>query len=200
MTIFNIALTLLSYILGSIPFGLLLTFHFTGKDVRTLGSGNIGSTNVKRVAGFKVSLYTQLCDMAKGLIPVLTCLVLSRYYADYFSQYSIYAVALATILGHNFSLFLRLKGGKGVNTTLGASLLIAPLSVFIGVVCYFIVKYLFKYVSLGSLFLAISLPVSWSILQSANITFYYLMICTLLIIFTHKSNLKRLMDSKELNG
>ncbi|MFA9399470.1 MAG: glycerol-3-phosphate acyltransferase, partial [Clostridiaceae bacterium] len=148
------AFILLSYLLGAIPFGYILTRYFTGKNILKIGSGNVGSTNVGRVAGKKIAIITQLLDMLKGFLPVAGYL----YFIDdkkIGSEFFVYCVALATIIGHDFSIFLKFKGGKGVNTTLGASVLIAPFSVFISVAIYFIIKWRLKYVSLGSIILGI---------------------------------------------
>ncbi len=189
----------LSYLLGSIPVGYLLSKHFSGKNIMDHGSGNMGSTNVARVVGKKLALITQLLDMAKGLIPVATYLYITNC-SQINPDFYIYLVALASIIGHDFSIFLRLKGGKGVNTTLGASVLIAPYSVFISVAIHYLVRWRFKYVSVGSIMLGISLPLIELILHGPNITFYYLLICMALIIFTHRSNIKRLLQKKELSS
>jgi len=194
---FEILLILFAYFLGSVPFGYIFTKKFTGKNIRQVGSGNIGSTNVRRVAGFKVSLMTQLCDMMKGLLPVAIVFVIQYNGINFFGEIFIYIVALAAILGHNFSVFLKFKGGKGVNTTLGTSVLLGPISVFISVLVYFIVKWSSKYVSLGSIFLAITLPVSEFILHKATPLFYYFVICSLLIILMHLPNIKRLFSGTE---
>lgn len=192
---FLIAIT--CYIWGSVPYGYLLTKLATGKNILNVGSGNIGSTNVRRVAGRKVSVITQLLDMIKGLAPVGIYLYLlsCRYTTTDYNL--VYLIALASILGHNFSIFLRFKGGKGVNTTLGATLLIAPYSVLIAVFSFFVIKALLKYVSAGSLTLAIMLPFSELILYGYSYTFYYLLICSILIILMHTSNIKRLINGNE---
>jgi len=190
---------LLSYILGAIPFGYILTRYYTGKNIMEMGSGNVGSTNVGRVAGKRIAIITQLLDMLKGLLPVAVYL----YFMDDKSQgaeFYTYYVALATIIGHDFSIFLKFKGGKGVNTTLGSSQLIAPLSVFISVAIYFAVKWRFKYVSLGSIILGISLPLSELIIHGLSSTFYYLLVCAILIILQHRTNIKRLLHSEELSS
>ena len=109
----------------------------------------------------------------------------------------IYAVGIATILGHNFSLFLKLKGGKGVNTTLGASLLLSPYSVFASVLVYFLVKWCSGYVSLGSICLAITLTLTGWIINNTSYLFYYFLICSAFIIIMHIPNLKRLMNGTE---
>jgi len=195
----KITFVLLSYLLGSIPFAFLLTKYSTGKNILKWGSGNVGSTNVGRVAGRKMAIYTQLLDMTKGLLPVAIYLLLTDEKIVK-SDWYIYWLAIAAIIGHDFSIFLRFKGGKGVNTTLGASLLIAPVPVFISVAIYFIVKWRFKYVSLGSVLLAISLPLTEFLFHGFTSTFYYLLLCTILITLMHRKNIIRLINQKELTS
>lgn len=196
---FQIAFVLLSYFLGAIPFGYILTKYYTGKNIMGLGSGNVGSTNVRRVAGRKTAIITQLLDMFKGFLPVAIYL----YFIDDIkmeSELYLYCIALATIIGHDFSIFLKFKGGKGINTTLGASVLIAPFSVFISVAIYYIVKWRFKYVSLGSIILGITLPLTELFIHGLSSSFYYLMVCMLLIILLHRKNINRLLHSQELSS
>lgn len=189
----------MSYLLGSIPVGYLLTKFSTGKNILKLGSGNVGSTNVGRFAGKKIAFITQLLDMIKGFLPVAIYLFLEREKIGD-SDFYVYLLALAAIIGHDFSIFLKFRGGKGVNTTLGGSVLIAPISVFISVAVYFIIKLRFKYVSLGSLFLGISLPVTELIFHGFTSTFYYLLVCMILIIIMHRTNIIRLINKKELSS
>ena len=196
-TILEILIIMSSYLLGSIPFGYIFTKRFAGINIREHGSGNIGSTYVRRFAGSKVALITQLCDMMKGLLPVATILFMEYKKLYTFDEFFIYAVGLATILGHNFSIFLKFKGGKGVNTTLGASLLLSPYSVFASVLVYFLVKWLFKYVSLGSVCLGITLALTGLILHNSSYLFYYLLICTVFIVIMHIPNLIRLKNGTE---
>lgn len=196
----EILLILVAYLVGSVPFGYIFTKKFTGENIRLLGSGNIGSTNVRRVAGLKVAIITQLCDMMKGLLPVAAILLLQYYDVYVFDKYILYIVGLAAILGHNFSIFLKFKGGKGVNTTLGASVLLGPISVLISVLVYFIVKLSSKYVSLGSIFLSITLPVSEFILHKTTHLFYYFVICSLFIVFMHRANIIRLINGTEIRS
>lgn len=193
----EILLILFAYILGSIPFGYIFTWKFTGKSILELGSGNIGSTNVERIAGKKIAVLTQICDMSKGFLPVAVVYFLQIKNFHHFEEPFIYLVALAAILGHNFSVFLKLKGGKGVNTTLGASLLIAPYSVFISVLIYFAIKSKFKLVSLGSIGLAISLTITDLVIHEISFLFYYLLVCSGLIIIKHIPNIKRLLNGTE---
>ena len=193
----EILLILAAYIIGSIPFGYIFTRKFTGKSILDFGSGNIGSTNVGRIAGKKIAVLTQICDMSKGLLPVALIYFLQIKNLHHFEEYYIYLVALATILGHDFSLFLKLKGGKGVNTTLGASLLLAPFSVLLSVLIYFIVKWKYKFVSLGSICLAISLTICDLVIHGISSLFYYLLICSGLIIVKHIPNIRRLLNGTE---
>ena len=195
----KITFFLLSYLLGSIPFAYILTKYYTGKNILKWGSGNVGSTNVGRVAGKKIGILTQLLDMTKGLLPVAVYLLFTEEKIGESDPF-VYWLALAAIIGHDFSIFLKFKGGKGVNTTLGASVLIAPVSVFISVAIYFIVKWRFKYVSLGSILLAISLPLTEFIFHGLSPTFYYLLLCMLLIIFLHRTNIIRLINQQELSS
>ncbi len=195
----QIAFILFAYLLGAIPFGYLLTRYSTGKNIMEIGSGNIGSTNVKRVAGNKISFITQLLDMLKGFLPILIYYLWIDNKVNV-SDYFVYIVALATIIGHDFSIFLKFKGGKGVNTTLGASVLIAPFPVFTAIAVYLLIKFLFKYVSLGSIFLALALPVSELLIHQTTPTFYYLLTCSVLIIILHYENIKRLLHNKELSS
>jgi glycerol-3-phosphate acyltransferase PlsY len=188
---------LLAYLLGSIPFGYFLTKGTTGKNILELGSGNIGSTNVGRIAGKKIALFTQLLDMLKGFLPVVLFMFFYDEKDTTTPVYFVYTLALAAILGHNFSIFLKFKGGKGVNTTLGASVLLAPYPVFIAIAVYFLIKWRFKYVSLGSMCLAIALPLTEFILHGFSPVFYYLSLCFALIILMHSKNIDRLMKGIE---
>ncbi len=190
---------LLSYLLGAIPFGFILTRYHTGRNILEIGSGNVGSTNVGRVAGKKIAIITQLLDMLKGLLPVAVYLY---FFEDKTirTEYFVYCIALASIIGHDFSVFLKLKGGKGVNTTLGASVLLAPYSVFISVAIYFIVKWRLKYVSLGSIILGIALPISELLIHGLGATFNYLAICMALIILLHRANINRLLRNEEFSS
>jgi len=198
-TIILIALLFLTYLLGSIPAGYLLVKYATGKNILEQGSGNIGSTNVGRVAGKKWSLATQLLDMLKGLLPVALYLLLSGHFKIQ-SDVLVYLFALAAIWGHNFSIFLRFKGGKGVNTTLGAAVLLAPVAVFSSVAVFFVVKYFFKYVSVGSMVLGLTLPLVEWIQNGTSNTFFFLLLCFLLILLRHQSNIRRLHSKEELNA
>lgn len=191
----EILILLFTYLWGSIPFGYLLTKKYLGKDILKLGSGNIGSTNVRRIAGKRLSIITQLMDMLKGLLPVALFMVFDPTTTI---PYYIYLLALAAIIGHDFSLFLKFNGGKGVNTTLGGSVLLAPYAVFISVIVYFIVKWRVRYVSVGSIVIAFTMPIIELIIYGISPTFYYLLICSILIFLRHIKNIIRLINGAEL--
>lgn len=198
MLLYGLILLCLGYCLGAIPFGYILTKRYTGLNILELGSGNIGSTNVKRHAGGRLSRAVQALDMLKGFIPVSLVLLLEQSGWCDFPDYFIFLVSLSPIIGHISSVFLHFKGGKGVNTTIGASVLIAPLEVAFAIVIYFVVKWQTKYVSAGSIALAISLPVSGAILGAEIYLEIFLLICCFLILIRHKTNFKRLMTGNEL--
>ncbi|MBT3175183.1 MAG: glycerol-3-phosphate 1-O-acyltransferase PlsY [Lentimicrobiaceae bacterium] len=186
-----------SYLLGAIPFGYIFTKQATGKNIRNHGSGNIGSTNVKRIAGKKVSIQTQVFDILKGFLPVSTVIVLEHYNIYNFPEFMPYAVGIASIVGHDYSVFLKFNGGKGVNTTIGASVIFAPIQIFVGIMSYYLVKHLSKYVSLGSLVLILVITLLDAILNGFGIQFYYFVGCTLLIYIRHFENIKRLLAGTE---
>lgn len=196
-TLHETGLLILTYLWGSVPAGYLLTKLATGKNILEQGSGNVGSTNVRRVAGKKWSIITQLFDMLKGLLPVALFLLFNNQPED---APFVYLLAMAAIIGHDFSLFLKFRGGKGVNTTLGASLLLAPYAVCVAVALYFLVKWQFKYVSLGSIVLALSLPLTELVMHGFSLSFYYLLACSLLIVILHRKNIIRLLNGNELRA
>ncbi len=195
----QIGFVFLSYLLGSIPFGFLVTRYAINKNILELGSGNIGSTNVGRVVGKKFSIITQVLDMAKGLIPVAVFILFLKNLMEAPDWY-VYAVALASIIGHDFSIFLKFRGGKGVNTTQGASVLLAPYSAFIAAAVFYLVKWQFKYSSLGSVALALTLPLVEIFIYGNTSTFYYLLVCMALIIIRHRRNIVRLYHHEELSS
>jgi glycerol-3-phosphate acyltransferase PlsY len=188
----------LAYIIGAIPFGYLLTKSSTGLNILEQGSGNMGSTNVRRIAGKTISLQVQFLDMLKGFLPIAALLLVSKKGFLDFPDYYIFIIAISSIIGHNFSVFLRFRGGKGVNTTLGASLLLAPLEVISSVAIYFLVKWRFKYVSIGSIALACALPCSAIIFKEEIYKTIYLILCCGMILFRHLPNIKRLISGNEL--
>ena len=185
---------ILSFLCGSIPTGYILTKKYCGIDIRNEGSGNIGSTNVKRIVGRKMSILTQIGDIVKGLIPTTVALILCNYITlpiDKNLYLSI--IALASILGHDYTPFLSFNGGKGVNTTLGAFFPIAPVAVLSGVLVYFILHKLTKIVSIRSISLSLCIPIVSIIMRLEIETIIASTIASFLIIIRHKDNIKRLI-------
>lgn len=192
-------LILFSFFCGAIPTGYLLVRIFKHQDIRDIGSGNIGSTNVRRAAGMGFSLVTQIIDILKGIIPVGIALFLSRNcgFPDE-KMFVISAVALASIMGHDFSPFLRFRGGKGVNTTVGAFLLIAPLPVIIGAGVFCVLRIITSIVSIRSLALGLTIAVMTGILRFPPSIILASWIAALLIIVRHFENIQRLLQRNEL--
>lgn len=188
----------ISFFIGAIPFGYIISKKFYGINIQQHGSGNIGSTNVNRVIGRKASIITQILDILKGLIPVAVASILLNNNFE-LPKLVVVLTASAAIVGHDFSPFLRFNGGKGINTTLGASLIIAPIPTLISVLIFFIIKTLSKYVSIGSMLIGVTLPISAWILNYSNSTLIYFIFTGILILLRHKDNLVRLWNKQENN-
>ena len=142
---------LLGYLVGSIPFGYLVYYWVRGVDIRTVGSGNIGATNVGRNLGFRYFLLVFALDVFKGFVPTLGVPLGLKSMGILPPADLPVFIALASILGHNFPVYLRFKGGKGVATSLGGLLALDPLACGAAAVCFFIVFFLTRYVSLSSI-------------------------------------------------
>ncbi|SDL08252.1 glycerol-3-phosphate acyltransferase PlsY [Maridesulfovibrio ferrireducens] len=179
-----------AYFLGSLPFGLFIAKIGCGIDPRTEGSKNTGATNVARLCGFKYGVAALLLDIAKGFIPVLMA-----------SQYShnwmfLSLVALSAVLGHVFSIFLDMRGGKAVATTIGAFLVLAPAATLWAVIFCVAVIMLSGYVSMGSLTLAVALPVL-ALLTGSFGAVLLGCVLTLILFWTHRENIRRLATGEE---
>jgi acyl phosphate:glycerol-3-phosphate acyltransferase len=186
-----------SYVLGSLPFGLLLAKLFGGSDVRKSGSGNIGATNVARVAGPLAGILTLVLDAAKGGMAVLLAARLSSDSAVWMM-----IAGLAALVGHCFPVWLRFKGGKGVATAAGIFLALCPLA-FLGSLLLFILVVVFwRYVSLASISAAAAIPLLIYLLWVPHhapppvITFGALAVA-LLVIYKHSANMQRLLRGEE---
>ena len=182
----------LGYLCGSVPFGVIVARVLTGKDVRTAGSGNIGATNVARVAGKKIGALVLLLDAGKGAVPVMLARQLSP------EQPLLHvAVGLAAFLGHVFPVWLRFKGGKGVATALGVLIVLLPWSALIGFVVWGVILAAFRVSSIGSLIGGLCAIVA-GFFQGAPIEYPALGVTLLLaMIYTHRSNLQRMRQGRE---
>ena len=177
----------ISYLFGSMPFGVLLTKLFLKKDIRNIGSGNIGATNVLRSGNKLVGYSTLLLDILKAILPVI---YVKFNYPDF-----IYISSLSVFLGHVFPVWLRFNGGKGVATYVG---ILFGINLIYGLVFGFtwIIFFLFsKYSSLSSLFGSLSIPIYLFIINGDQIVFFIIML--VLIIYTHRENIKRLKNKEE---
>ncbi|MBI1922176.1 MAG: glycerol-3-phosphate acyltransferase [Geobacter sp.] len=185
-----VIILLCSYLLGSIPTGLLLA-KACGIDIRATGSGNIGATNVYRTVGRKLGVITLVLDCLKGLVPVLAAQHLGL------PEAWIAGVGLAAFLGHVYTVFLKFKGGKGVATALGVFLGISPLAVLCVLILFFLIVWKWRYISLGSITAAAAFPIFTAALDRRPLIVAMTVIIAALVIFKHRENIRRLRDGTE---
>jgi len=180
------------YLIGAIPTGVILT-RLTGReDIRQAGSGNIGATNVYRVAGRTLGIVTLIGDCLKGLLPVLV--------AQQFFQLdtpSVALIALVTFLGHCFPVYLRFKGGKGVATALGIFLVLSPLAVLVALAIFLLVLWRWRYISLASISAAAAIPFLVLLFSASLPLFISTLVMAALVIWKHKTNIERLRNGNE---
>jgi glycerol-3-phosphate acyltransferase PlsY len=183
-----IVVLLYSYFLGSIPFGLIITKVFLDQDIRNVGSGNIGATNVLRTGKKSLAIATLIFDILKGYISVMITL---KYFNDL-----IYFSALICFIGHIFPIWLKFKGGKGVATYLGIILALSFKFGIIFAVTWLLISFIFKYSSLASMIGAL-IVFAYSIILDNNTLSIFLFITFIIILYTHRENIIKLKDSKE---
>ena len=177
----------ISYFLGSIPFGLILTKLFLKKDIREIGSGNIGATNVLRSGNKLIGYLTLVLDILKAVIPVI--------FIRINHPELIYISSLSVFLGHVFPLWLKFKGGKGVATYVGILFSINFIYGFIFCISWLFIFFLSKYSSLSSLIASFLVPVFLFFVNGEQIIFYVILF--VLIFYTHRKNIKRLKNKEE---
>ena len=186
MDIFLIGI--ISYLMGSVPFGFILTKIFLKKDIREIGSGNIGATNALRTGNKTIGYSTLVLDILKAVTPVI--------YVKIFYQDFLYIASLCAFLGHVFPIWLKFKGGKGVATYLGILFAINFYLGIIFIISWFITFFISKFSSLSSLVGSASIPIYLLILtQFDQVIFFTIMF--VLIFFTHRENIKRLKNKEE---
>ena len=186
MDIFLIGI--ISYLMGSIPFGFILTKIFLKKDIREIGSGNIGATNALRTGNKMVGYSTLVLDILKAVAPVI--------YVKIFYQEFLYIASMCAFLGHVFPIWLKFKGGKGVATYVG---ILFAINIYFGIIftiSWFITFFISKYSSLSSLVGAASIPIYLLILSQFDQGIFFT-IMFVLIFFTHRENIKRLKNKEE---
>ena len=178
----------ISYAFGSIPFGYLITKFFLKKDIRKIGSGNIGATNVLRTGNRIIGYSTLLLDVFKAILPLI---IIKIYMNEY-----LFIASLSVFLGHVFPIWLKFKGGKGVATYVG---ILCCINLYLGIgfgFFWIITLIIFKYSSLSSLVSSLSIPfIDYFILKNELISFYIIMF--VLIFYTHRENIKRLVNKEE---
>tara|TARA_B110000444_G_C18544230_1_gene457167 strand:- start:64 stop:642 length:579 start_codon:yes stop_codon:yes gene_type:complete len=177
-----------SYLMGSLPFGFILTKIFLKKDIREIGSGNIGATNALRTGNKLIGYTTLILDIAKAVIPVI---YVKLNYPDL-----IYIASLCAFLGHVFPIWLKFKGGKGVATYVG---ILFSINILLGIVfisSWGIIFLIFKYSSLSSIIGALSIPIYLFLINENNSVIFFT-IMFVLIFFTHRENIKRLKNKEE---
>ncbi len=179
---------LISYLMGSIPFGFVLTKIFLKKDIRDIGSGNIGATNALRTGNKLIGYSTLILDIIKAIVPVI---ITKLYYEDY-----IFISALSVFICHVFPVWLKFKGGKGVATYLG---ILFCLNIYLGII--FIISWLIiflfsKYSSLSSILSSLVIPF-YTLLNNNFDNKYFYVILFILIFYTHRENVKRLINKEE---
>ena len=193
MFILRIFLVFFSYLVGAIPFGVIISRKIAEIDITSKGSGNIGATNVARVIGIKWGLFTLLLDLLKGFIPVL----ITQYFFEDGNGILLILISLAVLLGHRFSPFLNFTGGKGVATAFGVFLALSPASALISLSVFLITVYFSDYVSLGSIAGAYIMPVTLSILDKPAALIITAFFTATLILITHSSNITRIIKGEE---
>jgi glycerol-3-phosphate acyltransferase PlsY len=207
-----IALAVVAYFAGSIPFGLLVG-KYKGIDVRTAGSGNIGATNVGRLLGKKFFFIVFALDFGKSLLPMLVASILASRIPQEERDWHIYLlwllVGFAAVIGHMFSIFLKFKGGKGVATSAGVMLGLFPNFTWPGllaIVVFITVFFAFRYVSLASMAAACAFPIlyfvigkikGWPVTESQLPLLIFAIVIALLIVSKHRGNIRRLLAGTE---
>ncbi len=177
-----------SYLIGSIPFGFLITKIFLKKDIRKIGSGNIGATNALRTGNKLIGYSTLALDIGKAVILLL---IIKFNFSEY-----LFSSSIAVFLGHVFPIWLKFKGGKGVATYIGILFCINIYLVIVFIVSWLIIFTLKKYSSLASMLSALLVPLTSYFLLGDN-NYYFYIIFGLLILITHRENIKRLKNNTE---
>ena len=179
-------LALLSYTVGSIPFGLIISIIMNKEDPRLTGSKNIGATNIARTSGWKLGLLTLISDISKSYIPIYFTMINHNEYLN--------EVMLFLILGHLFPIWLKFRGGKGVAVFIGALLAYNPLNAIVFLISWLIFALIFKYSSLSAILATL---INLVLIISMDQNYLIFIVISALIVFKHIPNIKRLLNGKE---
>lgn len=202
-----IIMAIIAYCIGSVNFSVIFSKKFAGFDVREKGSGNAGSTNMLRSVGKKAAALTLVCDILKGVVAISISMILGNIVKDINRELLIQIAGIAVVLGHTFPIFFQFKGGKGVATSLGVLLMS---NWQIGLICLvfaLVLMLLTKMVSLGSCAAAVLFPVltlfindNYTVLtegKRGSVYFIYSVILAVLVLYNHRSNIKRILNGTE---
>jgi glycerol-3-phosphate acyltransferase PlsY len=184
------------YLLGAVPFGKIIAQMAAKIDITQRGSRNIGATNVARELGLKWGLLTLTLDVLKGLVPVLVFMAIS-FKGDVSSQLGLAVVSLCPLLGHQFSVFMGFRGGKGVATALGIYLALSPIACFLGLLVFLLVMLKWDFVSLSSMVSAGSIPIFLTLSDQPEPVVLTSVFMAALIFFRHRENVLRLVGGEE---
>jgi acyl phosphate:glycerol-3-phosphate acyltransferase len=190
-----------AYLIGAIPFGLLIARISGVKDIRDTGSGNIGATNVLRSLGMKVAIWVYICDIGKGALTVFLAPLLSQNLLEPDVYWVL--VGLATILGHIFPVYLHFKGGKGVATIFGVLLVLLPIETLLAGLVFLLIVWWTRYVSLASIAAGLTFPIAVTIERTllnqggSDVLWALTVFIGLLVPITHIPNIKRLIAGTE---
>ena len=196
---------LIAYLLGAVPFGLIVARWYGIRDIRKEGSGNIGATNVTRVIGFKAAIWVYLGDIGKGVLAMLLARYIALHFGTGIIEYNLFLVivALAAVMGHVFPVYIGFKGGKGVSIGLGVMVVLLPYETLLALGIFILTILLTRYVSVGSmlagisLFIIVALEKYWISYNIAQIYFYLTLLLAILVIITHRQNIGRLLSGTE---
>ena len=202
-----IIIAIIAYLIGSVNFSIIISKKTAGFDVREKGSGNAGTTNMLRSVGKKAAAITLLCDILKGVIAIGIAIIIGKIWTDLNAELLLQIAGIAVVIGHTFPIFFGFKGGKGVATSLGVLLMS---NWQIGLICLvfaLILMILTRMVSLGSCAAAVLFPVltlfindHYTVLtegKSGSVYFIYSVILAVIVLFNHRSNIKRLLNGTE---
>ena len=190
---FELVLVAIAYLLGSLPTALVVVRLMTGKDVRRMGSGNIGGTNALRAAGWKAGVAVTVIDVAKGALAVW----LMRMYNP--ESGWVAAAMLAVVVGHCYPVWLRFRGGKGVAAGFGAFLVIAPLSALAAFAVWFVVLVISRWVAMASMIASAVFPLALKLIDRPDmVTLVSVSAAAVLIIFRHASNIRKMLAGEEI--
>ena len=196
----ELALIIVSYLIGSIPTALLISRRFFGIDIRDYGSGNMGATNTFRVLGSRYGTMVMVFDILKGMAAVMLYNFLPFYISNDLERTNLMlGLGLAAVIGHVFPIFANFKGGKGVATLLGMVLAIQPVIAVSCIGIFVLVLFLTRYVSLSSILAAVALPICVLWIWNENELFYriFALIVAILVVVTHQKNIGRILRGVE---